>query len=125
MKDGAQAAESGPGSGGTANASGARAPKAGPSTRRGGMRRSVGGWRVRNAGKKSCLSCSGMSRRLETTARNFCSQPEAGGVPSLDHNALYAKTVYGGDYRKAYDFWSGFLVVIPPQYALPSAPSEA
>jgi len=35
------------------NASGARAPKAGPSTRRSGRRRSVGGWRVRNRGKKS------------------------------------------------------------------------
>jgi len=33
-----------PGSGGTTNASGARAPKAGPSTRRSGRRQNVGGW---------------------------------------------------------------------------------
>ncbi len=38
---------------------------------------------------------------------------------------VYAKTVYGGDYRKAYDFWSDFLVVVPPQYALSSAPPES
>lgn len=31
---------------------------------------------------------------------------------------VYAKTVYDGDYEKAYGFWSDFLVVIPPEYAL-------
>jgi hypothetical protein len=31
---------------------------------------------------------------------------------------VYAKTVYDGDYEKAYGFWSDFLVVVPPQYAL-------
>lgn len=31
---------------------------------------------------------------------------------------VYAKTVYGDDYAKAYGFWSDFLVVIPPEYSI-------